>query len=67
MPTSLLKQFDVVVAQKDLHQGKVPAGSEGTILDVFSAPVGYFVEFYDEENDDDFVVVCHPDDIELSK
>lgn len=60
-----MNEFDVIVALKDLHGGKVAAGSEGTILDVFSNPVGYYVEFDDVENDDVFIVTCHPGDIEV--
>lgn len=62
-----MKEFDVVVALKDLHGGKVLAGSEGTILDVYDNPVGYHVEFDDVENDDVFIVTCYPEDIALRK
>lgn len=62
-----MNEFDVVVALKDLHEGKVPAGSEGTVLDVFSSPIGYRVEFDDIENDDVFIVICHPGDIEVKR
>ncbi len=62
-----MNEFDVVVALKNLHQGKVLAGSEGTVLDIFLNPVGYYVEFDDIENDDAFIVTCHPGDIEAKR
>lgn len=62
-----MNEFDIVIALKDLQGGKILAGSEGTILDVFSDPVGYYVEFDDVENDDVFIVTCHPGDIEVKK
>lgn len=60
-----MKEFDIVVALRDLHGGLVKAGEVGAILDVYDTPVGYIVEFDDIENDDVFLVTCHPGDIAL--
>lgn len=62
-----MKEFKVVAATRDLEDGLIKAGYEGTILDIFSNPVGYHVEFDDVENDDVFIVTCHPGDIEVKK
>lgn len=62
-----MKELDVVVLAEDLPDGRVHAGSEGTIVHVFHTPdTAYDVEFVDEDGDD-ILLTLHPHQLTASK
>ncbi|UQZ90255.1 DUF4926 domain-containing protein [Deltaproteobacteria bacterium Smac51] len=42
------KQFDVVVLTEDIEEYDLKEGTVGTIVDVYTKPEGYEIEFFDE-------------------
>ncbi len=58
-----MKLWDVVVALTDLEGGEIKRGSEGTILDVYTDPLGYEVDFEVNGGDDWVPVSCYPHEI----
>lgn len=60
----MFKEYDVVRALKDISE-KVPKGSEGTVLMIFSStPPQYEVEFMDDEGNTLDILTVHEKDIE---
>lgn len=58
-----MKEHDIVIALNDLDEGRVRKGAQGTVIDVYSNPEGYEVEF--EVVDGWHAVSCDPQEIEL--
>ncbi len=56
-----MKEFEMVIAARDLENGLVRAGQEGAIVDVHANPEGYEVDF--EVGDGWEIVTCYPADI----
>ena len=56
-----MKEFEIVIATRDLEGGLVKAGQEGAIVDIHTDPEGYEVDF--EVGDGWEVVTCCPADI----
>jgi len=60
-----MKEHDIVIALSDLDEGRVKKGAKGTIIDVYSRPAGYEVEFMLDEGNDWIAVSCEPHEIAL--
>lgn len=60
-----MKEGDIVVALTDLDEGRVKKGMEGTIIDVYSNPLGYEVEYEVEKGVFWHTVSCYPHEISL--
>ena len=60
-----MKEHDIVIALNDLDEGRVQKGAKGTIIDVYSNPAGYEVEFMLDDGADWIAVSCEPYEIEL--
>lgn len=60
-----MKEYDVILATRPLHDGRVTLGETGVILDIYTDPLEYLVEFPDNTEDDFVVFSCAPGDIAL--
>ncbi|GAB1410282.1 hypothetical protein MASR1M90_14360 [Desulfovibrionales bacterium] len=56
-----MKELEFVAATRDLEDGLIKAGYEGTIVHVYEDPEGYEVDF--EVEDGWELVTCNPEDI----
>ena len=61
----MIKENDLVVSVKTLQDGGIPVGTIGIVIDVYTMPIGYEVEFC--INDKYVPVGCHSDEIALAK
>jgi hypothetical protein len=61
----MIKENDLVVSVKSLQGGEIPVGTIGTVIDVYTNPMGFEVEFC--INDEYIPVGCHSDEIILAK